>query len=128
VIERGVILAANHSAIDASQLFTSGERFESQHFTIGPGGQFVRRDPSQLIEETASESEGERAFRSIGNLLRGMHDDKDRISFDEIESLLLRKAVECSDGNISAAARLLGMTRPQMVYRLKSRGIIDDHK
>ncbi|MCB1916477.1 MAG: sigma 54-interacting transcriptional regulator [Rhodocyclaceae bacterium] len=128
VIERGVILAANHSAIDASQLFTSGERFESQQFTIDPTGQFVRRDPSQLIEETASESEGERAFRSIGNLLRGMHDDKDRISFDEIESLLLRKAVECSDGNISAAARLLGMTRPQMVYRLKTRGIIDDHK
>jgi len=39
--------------------------------------------------------------------------------------MLLKKAVEGVHGNV-AAARLLGITRPQMVYRLKSRGIAHD--
>ena len=36
--------------------------------------------------------------------------------------MLLKKAVERAEGNMSAAARLLGITRPQMVYRLKTLG------
>jgi len=40
--------------------------------------------------------------------------------------VLLRRAVERAQGNVAAAARLLGITRPQMVYRLKSRGILND--
>jgi len=126
VIERGVILAPDDSPIDASHLFTSGEQFDTEQFVIGPDGKYVARDASHYLkDEDISDQEGERASRCISNLLRGMHDDKDRISFDEIETLLLKKAVESSQGNIAAAARLLGMTRPQMVYRLKSRGILE---
>ena len=47
-----------------------------------------------------------------------------QISLDDIETALLKKAIERADGNVAAAARLLGITRPQMVYRLKSRGIV----
>ncbi|KAA6182188.1 AAA domain-containing protein [Thiohalocapsa marina] len=125
VIERGVILASDNSAIDAAQLFTSGEKFDTPQYAIGPAGQFEPRDPSQLLEDQLPDHEGERAFRCINNLLRGTHDSKDRISFDEIETVLLKKALDCADGNVAAAARLLGMTRPQMVYRLKSRGILE---
>jgi transcriptional regulator with GAF, ATPase, and Fis domain len=42
-------------------------------------------------------------------------------SLDAIEEQLLREAVERSAGNLSAAARLLGMTRAQLAYRLKKR-------
>jgi two-component system, NtrC family, response regulator HydG len=38
--------------------------------------------------------------------------------------MLLRQAVTRAQGNVAAAARLLRITRPQMVYRLKSRGIL----
>jgi len=31
--------------------------------------------------------------------------------------------VQRAGGNLSAAARTLGITRPQLVYRLKSRGL-----
>ncbi|MBL8472639.1 MAG: sigma 54-interacting transcriptional regulator [Rhodocyclaceae bacterium] len=128
VIERGVILATDHLAIDAPQLFTSGETFDSKHYVIGPDGLYVPKDPSQLLVEAPAENDGDRASRCITNLLRGTHDDKDHMSFDEIETLLLRRAFESSDGNIAAAARLLGMTRPQMLYRLKKCGIIDHGK
>ncbi len=52
----------------------------------------------------------------------------DKVSLDDIETMLLKKAVERAHGNVAAAARLLGITRPQMVYRLKSRGIIHDNE
>lgn len=42
----------------------------------------------------------------------------------DIETLLLKQAVNRAQGNVAAAARLLGITRPQMVYRLKTRGIL----
>ena len=42
-------------------------------------------------------------------------------SLEDIELILLETAVEKCDGNLSAAARLLGITRPQLAYRLKSK-------
>jgi predicted hydrocarbon binding protein len=42
--------------------------------------------------------------------------DVDRLSLD-----LCRKALEVSDGNVSAAARLIGLSRAQLDYRLRDR-------
>ena len=41
------------------------------------------------------------------------------ITLDEVEATLIRHAVEQAEGNLSAAARALGITRPQLSYRLK---------
>ncbi len=41
------------------------------------------------------------------------------MTLDQTEAMLLERAVDRSRGNLSAAARLLGMTRPQLAYRLK---------
>jgi hypothetical protein len=40
-------------------------------------------------------------------------------TLDEVESMLLEAAVAKAKGNLSGAARLLGITRPQLAYRLK---------
>jgi DNA-binding protein Fis len=66
----------------------------------------------------------DRVSRRVSDLLLGQGDNAEKVSLDEIETLLLKRAFESSGGNLSAAARLLGITRPQMVYRLKSRGIV----
>ena len=62
----------------------------------------------------------------MSNLLLGEGDGCDNVSLDEVETLLLKRALARANGNVAAAARLLGITRPQMVYRLKSRGIVED--
>ena len=122
-VERGVILAAEGTVIDAPQLFTSGEHFSPTHFAISRDGTWVKSDPTQLFDEPAADTETDRVAKHFNNLLQGLDDDKSTVSLDDIESLLLRKAVDRAQGNVAAAARLLGITRPQMVYRLKSRGI-----
>jgi len=126
VIERGVILAPDNGAIDTSHLFTSGERFGEQRFEIGREGRLVASDPSSFVADPPSDREVDRVSRRVNNLLLGEGGDCDNVSLDEIETLLLKRAVERANGNVAAAARLLGITRPQMVYRLKSRGIVHD--
>ena len=124
VIERGVILAAEDNAIDAPHLFTSGEQFGDQRFALNDEGRLVLSDPSKLIADPVPDREVERITDRVSALLSGDAEEAGHISLDDIESLFLKKAVEHAHGNISAAARLLGITRPQMVYRLKSRGIV----
>ncbi|MEZ4417077.1 MAG: sigma-54 dependent transcriptional regulator [Gemmatimonadota bacterium] len=47
-------------------------------------------------------------------------------SFDEIEAHVLARALELSEGNVSAAARLLGMTRQTLRYRIEKFGLTGD--
>lgn len=125
VVERGVILAAGNPVIDASQLFTSGEQFNDQQYAIGREGALVKSDAARLLEteKPVDDVEVERVSRTVTALLQGSDGGVESASLDDVETLLLRKALERASGNVAAAARLLGITRPQMVYRLKSRGI-----
>jgi transcriptional regulator with GAF, ATPase, and Fis domain len=126
VIERGVILGTENRAIDAPHLFTSGEQLGYRRFAVSHDGKLVASDPSEFISETEPDRDADRVSRQITNLLLGEGDDTDGVSLDDIETMLLKKAVERAHGNVAAAARLLGITRPRMVYRLKSRGIAHD--
>ena len=126
VIERGVILGTENRAIDAPQLFTSGEQLGERRYAVSSEGKLVAADPAKFISESASNGVVDRVSKRVNNLLLGEGDDTDAVSLDDIETTLLKKAIERARGNIAAAARLLGITRPQMVYRLKSRGISHD--
>jgi two-component system, NtrC family, response regulator HydG len=123
VIERGVILAAENTVIDAPQLFTSGEQFSSNQFAVGRDGALIIEEPSRFLEDQPADSEIDRVSKHVNNFLNGIDDDS-KVSLDDIETMLLKQAVARAHGNVAAAARLLGITRPQMVYRLKSRGIV----
>ena len=127
VIERGVILSADISTIDAPQLFTSGEQFDTQHYSVSRQGALVHSDPGDLVASAQRDPDLERVSRRLSDLLLGAEAGSEpdmQISLDDIETALLKKAIERAGGNVAAAARLLGITRPQMVYRLKSRGIV----
>jgi len=126
VIERGAILAPENGAIDSPHLFTSGEHFGEHRFEVGREGRLVASDPAALVAGPEQGCELDRVSRGVNNLLLGDGGECENVSLDEIETLLLKRALERAGGNIAAAARLLGITRPQMVYRLKSRGIVQD--
>jgi len=124
VVERGVILAAESTVIDAPQLFTSGEEFDRPQFGFTHGGELMKTDPSQLLTPAPpAGGEVDRVARTVTALLSGSEQAGGSASLDDVETVLLRKALERANGNVAAAARLLGITRPQMVYRLKTRGI-----
>ncbi len=104
VIERGIILTEPNESISVPALFprapeepqTASERVSSDGVLIQPGngqGSWI----SQLL--------------SSG------------LSLDEIEESLMREAMQQANQNVSGAARLLGLSRPALAYRLKKIGI-----
>jgi len=99
MIERGAIIAGPDGSITAVHLF-----------------------PAMAPERPRGSSGAMGAVpASAGGGVTGILDTMD--SLDDLEGRLIQEAVERSNGNLSAAARLLGITRPQLAYRLKKRGI-----
>ena len=95
-LERGVILTESNESISVESLFpglataTEGDRLSSE---------------GRVVEES-----GDSWFRQI--IDQG-------VSLEDLEAGLMRTAMDRCGQNISQAARLLGLTRPAMAYRLK---------
>lgn len=106
-IERGIILTDAQSSITEITLFNTGQfGLEAQagavHKINQLSGQIeTQNQPSQLCANLAEQL---------------LHN---KISLLDLEAALIQQALEQSDGKISAAARLLGMTRAAFDYRLK---------
>jgi DNA-binding NtrC family response regulator len=115
LIERGVIAADDGASIDVGHLFISGESAEQQLLSISDSGALAGE-----IAEAAKESEPD-IFRVLARIVG--QKDADHLSIDGVERSLMSLAVQRSGGNLSAAARLLGLTRPQLAYRLRKMGI-----
>ncbi|NMG01879.1 sigma 54-interacting transcriptional regulator [Azoarcus taiwanensis] len=100
IIERGVILSPNNGAIEAEHLFIGGEVSGRTHESPDSAG---------LLE-----TEGGRPAEDLCQRIL-----ESGIDLESFEGQLLECALQKANGNLSAAARALGMTRPQLDYRLK---------
>ncbi len=101
MVERGVILAPAGGRIEVDHLFTSP----------APGAQ-----PDELGLDADGRIDVARwdAGRELcDTVFNGV------MTLAQVEALLIETAVDKARGNLSAASRLLGMTRPQLAYRLK---------
>ena len=101
-IERAVILTPNGFRIEVNHLFSFCGPEQSREFGLEANGEL-------------SLGRGESADKLCEELLKGV------MTLDQIEAMLLDAAVDKARGNLSAAARMLGLTRPQLAYRLKRR-------
>jgi DNA-binding NtrC family response regulator/predicted hydrocarbon binding protein len=101
MIERAVILAEDGGSLDLCHLFTSGEEFDSSSFVLRRNGNIVlapdRLAPGLEVPPAPGDIQG----------------------LAEAEAAMLRAAVGKSNGNLSRAARLLGISRPKLAYRLR---------
>ena len=97
LIERAVIVVGQDDMLDVEDIFPAL-----------PGGEHVSIDADGSLE------------RCVPLAIGALYDDVrcKGLSLDELEDALIREAVRRCDGNLSAAARELGMTRPQLSYRL----------
>lgn len=127
MIERGVILAPDNGAIDVSHLFTGGEQWSSPTFGLRQDGTVSNCERLDSEAGFRSNAQLNSITSKIGRLLSGDNNGDGATSLDEIETslekALLTSAIEQADGNLSGAARLLGITRARLVYRLNNRGI-----
>lgn len=102
IIERGVILASQGESIEVEHLFAqppcgsgAADTGLDRHGLLAPVAELPL--PAELCEQLLS---------------RGL-------SLDTLEQQLLEQAVRRAKGNLAAAARSLGLTRPQLAYRMR---------
>ena len=98
LVERGVILAAQGGTVELEHLFPNQ-----------PGARQDGVDPRGRLARVLPAGESELCERIVSSGL----------PLEQLEARVLELAVERSGGNLSGAARLLGLTRPQLAYRLK---------
>jgi DNA-binding NtrC family response regulator len=98
LVERGVILASQGGTVELEHLFPNQP--EAPQAGVDHLGQ---------LAEVALPQHQELCARIVDS----------GIGLETLEHQVLELAVERSRGNLSGAARLLGMTRPQLAYRLK---------
>lgn len=111
MIERGVILTDNNHTIDLDAFFPSLSEPTHPLNSINS----INRNGQIAAERQPLQSDN-------GMLPQDLLCDQllsDEFSLEEMEEQLIRTAMERVEGNVSKAARLLGMTRPQLAYRLK---------
>ena len=99
VLERAVLLTGGQDVIDTRHLFPLMP--EHPHTALTRHGSLTEADVRRLPGELCA------TLLSSG------------VTLPDIESQLLEFAVQQSRGNLSAAARQLGLTRPQLAYRLQ---------
>lgn len=103
VLERGVILTNNNESISQDALFAdvpplAGEALEhdivdNHGLVVAKNGEHVQGWMEQILHEN--------------------------VSLDEVEQSLMAVAMQKANNNVSGAARLLGLSRPALAYRLK---------
>ncbi|BBB27573.1 sigma-54-dependent Fis family transcriptional regulator [Amphritea japonica] len=111
MIERGLILAENGEAIAAQYLFPS-LNLDSDTQVISASGALVNNHQTKTSDVTSEPSGSwlDEAITQMG-------------SMEKIEEAILRHAIESAEYNVSEAARVLGMSRPTLAYRLKKLNI-----
>ncbi len=105
VIERGVILAPNATRVEVDQMFSSYNEDSSLEFSLDINGSVgINGGIVAGCSETGRDL-CEAVFNGV-------------MTLDQVEGMLVETAVDKARGNLSAAARLLGLTRRQLSYRL----------
>ncbi len=100
MVERGVILAPSGTRIEVEHLFSSCSDNRGREFGLNMNGELAmnRWDAGIALCESV--------FNGV-------------MTLDQVEAMLLETAVNKACGNLSSAARMLGLTRAQLAYRLK---------
>lgn len=104
MIERGVILTDSNHSIDLESFFPSlAEPTHPLNVINGRG----------LLAQQSTQPVSDKQENWMDNLLG------EGFSIENMEQDLIRRAMNQTNGNVSKAARLLGLTRPALAYRLK---------
>ncbi len=104
LIERGVVFAESDGVIDTQHMFRHGEKLELRSMQLSPAGTLTR--------SAAAVDTGSSVAAPAG------------LTLSELERRMYVDALEKSQGNIAAAARIVGLSRPALEYRLRKFGLL----
>lgn len=111
MMERAVIMTPQDGTIRTHHLISPADLHQPSFFRVSGEGGLVHSDTAVDTIDVGVQTE---------RLLRG------RFNLEAFEAELIRRAVSQAEGNLAQAARLLGLTRPQLAYRYARLGAARD--
>ncbi|MCP3392385.1 sigma 54-interacting transcriptional regulator [Bradyrhizobium sp. CCGB12] len=114
LIERGVVYADDGSTIDIGHLFSGSELLPPFSIQLTSEGR-LERTPLFGVYPPSAQEKRTTSVNGGASLPDG--------SFAEMEAAAYRSALAQADNNVSAAARLLKISRPKLDYRLRRLGL-----
>lgn len=111
IIERAVISAGNDGVVDVQHLFPPGKVPPDIRYLIDSNGVFREGESS---DEPAGDGSGPNGL--IAQVLDA------GLSIHQCDERLCREALTRAKGNVAKAARMLGLSRAQLYYRLRRLG------
>ncbi|BFM50526.1 sigma-54-dependent Fis family transcriptional regulator [Marinomonas sp. THO17] len=108
LIERGVIAAEENELIELHHVFRNESIPEEVIYSVNQKG-------------TLSQTNKPVSNDNLGEQIKQFAEGQGNLALEELENHLLQTAVELAQGNLSEAARKVGLTRPQLAYRLKKK-------
>lgn len=115
LVERGVIAASEDGAIDLVHMFSNEDLTQGLLYSVSADGALINTEQAAA---TALNPDSP-LLTQLTQMLAGSGQP---FSINTVEARLLQDAVEQAGGNLSAAARTLGLSRAQLAYRLKHLG------
>lgn len=100
MIERGVILAPSGTRIEVNHMFSTCDDNHTHEFGVDIHGD-LNLDCGEAGKDLC-----DAVFNGI-------------MTLDQVDAMLIETAVDKAHGNLSSAARMLGLTRPRLAYRLR---------
>ena len=111
VLERGVILADEGQPLDRSHLFAATGEQNPRTLELGRAGELVAPHRDTRPDAAAAD-----ALQAVGAWLHGK---EGALDLPATQDRLALAALARAKGNVSLAARQLGLTRAQLEYRIK---------
>lgn len=116
LLERGIILAQDGELIDTRHLFSVENRSNDSLLGLGHGGLLTAMD--HYSDEQSNDSQAQGLDILAEQLL-----EQGSTNLGDLEQALACAALRKTKGNISKAAKLLGLTRAQLDYKVKQPGL-----
>eukprot|EP01037_Dinobryon_pediforme_P017782 gene17782-18001_t len=102
LMERAVIMAPAEGMIRTHHLLSVADLHRPSFFRVSDAGGLIHAGKEDDATDVAAQTE---------KLLRG------NFNLERFEAELIQRAVSQAQGNLAQAARMLGITRPQLAYR-----------
>jgi two-component system, NtrC family, response regulator HydG len=110
LVERGVIAVEDHGLVDLVHIFRNEEVSLDEIYALGSDGELTRQGAK-------GESSGESG--AYLDLLIDRDQGTSTLTLEALERKVIEEAVAHARGNLAKAARMLGLSRAQLAYRLQ---------
>jgi transcriptional regulator with GAF, ATPase, and Fis domain len=115
LVERGVIAVEEHGLVDLIHIFRNEDVTLNSLYALDRDGGLTHHDPAAADDQPGTDS----ANQNYLDLLNINKEQQPSLTLDALERKIIDEAVAHTEGNLASAARMLGLTRAQLAYRLE---------